>query len=166
MDVNTIDLIPTDKNSNTHKEILKMVNNIATKVSEAVYRIHFNPNQQEYEALTREYFVVLDEFENLLSKQSYIMGQHITLADIIMYASIIRLPLIYSTMFRVNLKPMDSNTYPKLWGLICNIHHIGNISQCIDPHAIKVNYYSAKTLNEKSGRTIPIGPMCDLFDEC
>lgn len=164
LDVKSLELIAADKNSDAHRKTLKVVEDIAFRVSGAVYRIHFNPDQAEYEKLTREYFAVLDEFEALLSKQPYIMGENISLADVIMYASIIRLPLVYSTMFRVNLKPMNDITYPNLWGLVKRIHNTGNVGTCIVPRAVKVNYYSSKPLVEKAGKTIPIGPMCDLFD--
>jgi putative glutathione S-transferase len=131
------------------------------KINIAVYQIHFQPDQREYERKVVAFYGELDALEAQLSKQTYVTGETLSLLDLSLFATLVRLPLVYATMFRVSLKCFNDKNYPNLCALTRRLYE--QIGSTVDMRGILTNYYTSAPLNAKSGKTIPMVPMDTIW---
>jgi len=136
---------------------------IHARVNIKVYRAHFSVDQAEYEGHIRDFFSTLDEFEAHLSAQDWVMGSAPSLCDVMLFATLVRLPLVYSTVFRIAYKHMNERCYPSLTAFVRRLHGMADLSKCLQLRGILANYYTSVPLNKKAGKTVPLAPE-SLFD--
>ncbi|KAJ4353687.1 uncharacterized protein N0V89_005417 [Didymosphaeria variabile] len=85
-------------------------------INNGVYKVGFATTQAAYNEHVVRLFRALDRLEQHLSQSNhrpFLLGNHITEADIRLYTTLIRFDVAYYTMFKCNLK-MIRTDYPRL----------------------------------------------------
>ena len=84
-------------------------------INNGVYKTGFASTQKAYNESVRKLFESLDRIEAHLETNGskYLLGDHITEADVRLYPTIVRFDVAYHTLFKCNLK-MIRHDYPRL----------------------------------------------------
>lgn len=83
-------------------------------VNNGVYKVGFAKSQEAYDTNVTVLFSSLDKLEALLSHgKPYLLGDHLTEADVRLYTTIARFDLAYFSVFMCNLKTIRHD-YPRL----------------------------------------------------
>ena len=85
------------------------------KVNNGVYKAGFATNQGVYESAVTALFDYLDELEQRLSRQRYLLGERITESDWRLFTTLIRFDSVYNGHFKCNLRRLVD--YPTPLGI-------------------------------------------------
>ena len=77
------------------------------KVNNGVYKAGFATNQGVYESAVTALFDYLDELEQCLSRQRYLLGERITESDWRLFTTLIRFDSVYNGHFKCNLRRLS-----------------------------------------------------------
>ena len=128
------------------------------RINNGVYKAGFATKQEVYEEEVTTLFAALDQMEERLAGQDYLVGNRLTEADIRLFTTLVRFDTVYFGHFKCNLKPLTA--YPKLWAYTKRIYQLPGIAQTVNFDHIKRHYYgSHKTINPTG--VIPMGPTLD-----
>ena len=128
------------------------------RINNGVYKAGFATKQEVYEEEVTSLFAALDQMEERLAGQDYLVGNRLTEADIRLFTTLVRFDSVYFGHFKCNLKPLTA--YPKLWAYTKRIYQLPGIAQTVNFDHIKRHYYgSHKTINPTG--VIPAGPILD-----
>lgn len=128
-------------------------------INDGVYRAGFATTQKAYEQAVRALFEALDQIEERLSKQRYLVGQQITEADWRLFPTLIRFDPVYYVHFKCNLRRIID--YPSLWGYLRELYQYDGIAETVNFDHIKRHYYMThEDINPT--RIVPVGPELDL----
>lgn len=128
------------------------------RINNGVYKAGFATKQEVYEEEVTSLFAALDQMEERLAGQDYLVGNRLTEADIRLFTTLVRFDSVYFGHFKCNLKPLTA--YPKLWAYTKRIYQLPGIAQTVNFDHIKRHYYgSHKTINPTG--VIPVGPTLD-----
>ena len=132
---------------------------IYPSVNNGVYRAGFATSQQAYEEAARGIFATLDELEARLSRQRYLVGQHITEADWRLFTTLVRFDAVYYSHFKCNLRRIAD--YPNLWNYLRELYQVPAIAETVSIDQIKRHYYGSQRQVNPTG-IVPIGPLIDF----
>ena len=128
------------------------------RINNGVYKAGFATKQEVYEEEVATLFAALDQMEERLAGQDYLVGNRLTEADIRLFTTLVRFDAVYFGHFKCNLKPLTA--YPKLWAYTKRIYQLPGMAQTVNFDHIKRHYYgSHKTINPTG--VIPAGPTLD-----
>ena len=128
------------------------------RINNGVYKAGFATKQEVYEEEVTSLFAALDQMEERLAGQDYLVGNRLTEADIRLFTTLVRFDAVYFGHFKCNLKPLTA--YPNLWAYTKRIYQLPGIAQTVNFDHIKRHYYgSHKTINPTG--VIPAGPTLD-----
>ncbi|WP_373713548.1 glutathione S-transferase family protein [Streptococcus sp.] len=128
------------------------------RINNGVYKAGFATKQEVYEEEVTALFAALDQVEERLAGQDYLVGNHLTEADIRLFTTLVRFDAVYFGHFKCNLKPLTA--YPNLWAYTKRIYQLPGMAQTVNFDHIKRHYYgSHKTINPTG--VIPMGPTLD-----
>ena len=128
------------------------------RINNGVYKAGFATKQEVYEEEETALFAALDQMEERLAGQDYLVGNRLTEADIRLFTTLVRFDTVYFGHFKCNLKPLTA--YPNLWAYTKRIYQLPGIAQTVNFDHIKRHYYgSHKTINPTG--VIPMGPTLD-----
>ena len=128
------------------------------RINNGVYKAGFATKQEVYEEEVTSLFAALDQMEERLAGQDYLVGNRLTEADIRLFTTLVRFDSVYFGHFKCNLKPLTA--YPKLWAYTKRIYQLPGMAQTVNFDHIKRHYYgSHKTINPTG--VIPVGPTLD-----
>lgn len=128
------------------------------RINNGVYKAGFATKQEVYEEEVASLFAALDQMEERLAGQDYLVGNRLTEADIRLFTTLVRFDTVYFGHFKCNLKPLTA--YPKLWAYTKRIYQLPGMAQTVNFDHIKRHYYgSHKTINPTG--VIPAGPILD-----
>ena len=128
------------------------------RINNGVYKAGFATKQEVYEEEVTSLFAALDQMEERLAGQDYLVGNRLTEADIRLFTTLVRFDAVYFGHFKCNLKPLTA--YPKLWAYTKRIYQLPGMAQTVNFDHIKRHYYgSHKTINPTG--VIPAGPILD-----
>ena len=128
------------------------------RINNGVYKAGFATKQEVYEEEVASLFAALDQMEERLAGQDYLVGNRLTEADIRLFTTLVRFDSVYFGHFKCNLKPLTA--YPKLWAYTKRIYQLPGMAQTVNFDHIKRHYYgSHKTINPTG--VIPAGPTLD-----
>jgi putative glutathione S-transferase len=127
-------------------------------VNNGVYRCGFAKSQAAYEEAYDGLFATLDELEQRLSRQRYLIGNKITEADWRLFPTLARFDVAYFSIFKCNKKRIAD--YQNLSNYMLDLYQVPGIADTVRPRYYVINYYSIAKLNPTM--IIPKGTPIDL----
>lgn len=128
-------------------------------VNNGVYRCGFATHQEAYEEAFKALFGTLDELEERLDTQRYLVGGRITEADWRLFTTLVRFDVVYHGHFKCNLRRIQD--YPNLSNYLRELYQHPGIAGTVHFDHIKQHYYySHESVNPT--RIVPLGPEINL----
>jgi putative glutathione S-transferase len=140
-------------------EIDRINDIVYPNLNNGVYRAGFATSQAAYETAARDVFATLDRLEDLLSRQRYLAGRHITEADWRLFTTLIRFDAVYYSHFKCNVRRVVD--YPNLSNYLRELYQVPAIAQTVSIDHIKRHYYGSQRQVNPAG-IVPIGPALDF----
>ncbi|NDD49141.1 MAG: glutathione S-transferase family protein [Alphaproteobacteria bacterium] len=137
-----------DKIDNMNDFIYQNINN-------GVYRSGFATTQDAYDEAIETLFLGLDELDNILSKQRYLVGNIITEADWRLLPTLLRFDSVYHGHFKCNKRKLKE--YDNLFNYTKELYQFPGISNTYDDKYSKEHYYGSHETINPSG-VIAHGP--------
>ena len=131
-------------------------------VNNGVYKCGFAGTQEAYEKAFGELFDTLDMLEQRLGTQRYLVGEHITLADIYLYVTLVRFDMVYHGHFKCNRYKISEQ--PNLWGYLRDLFQTPGFGDTTNFQQIKDHYYIVHADVNPTG-IVAIGPDPAGFHE-
>ncbi len=128
-------------------------------VNNGVYRAGFATTQAAYEEAARALFATLDQLEQRLSRQRYLVGRQITEADWRLFTTLVRFDAVYYSHFKCNVRRITD--YPNLWSYLRDLYQVPGVAETVSLDHIKRHYYGSHRNLNPSG-IVPIGPLIDF----
>ena len=151
-----LDFYPED----LRKEIDAINQPIYDNVNNGVYRCGFATSQTAYEQAYDRLFNTLDDLEQRLSQQRYLVGNQITEADWRLFTTLVRFDAVYYNHFKTNKKRLTE--YPSLWAFTRELYQIEGIAETINMDHIKYHYFASHKSINPTG-IVPKGPDLDFM---
>ena len=133
---------------------------IYDNVNNGVYRCGFARTQQAYDRAYDRLFDTLDELEERLSKQRYLVGEQITEADWRLFTTLVRFDAVYYNHFKTNRNRLMD--FPNLWAYTCELYQVPGIADTVNMDHIKYHYFASHRSINPTG-IVPKGPELDFM---
>jgi glutathionyl-hydroquinone reductase len=156
---NSVDFYP----SSLRETIDRVIDQIYQPINNGVYRSGFATSQSAYEAAVTELFQALATWNQLLSKQRYLCGDELTLADWCLFPTLFRFDSAYYGLFKCNLQRLVD--FPHLWDYCRALYQYPSVRSVCDIDHVKRLYYAGLPELNPS-RVVPIGPSVDFMVAC
>jgi len=127
-------------------------------VNNGVYKAGFATSQSAYESAYDGLFARLDELEQLLCGQRYLVGGRLTEADVRLYTTLARFDAAYHGHFKCNRQKLSE--YDALWAYARDLWQTPGFGDTTDRDHIKAHYYGTHDAINPT-RIIPKGPVTD-----
>ncbi len=128
-------------------------------VNNGVYRCGFSTKQAAYDEAYTQLFGALDELEERLSNQRYLVSNIITEADWRFFTTLIRFDAVYYSHFKCNQQRIMD--YDNLNNYLRQLYQMPGIAETVNMEHIKQHYfYSHDTVNPT--RIVPKGPQLNF----
>ena len=150
------ELYPPDRRD----EIDAIAEDVYQDVNNGVYRCGFAGTQASYERAHHRLFSRLDELEERLSTQRYLVGDTITEADVRLFTTLARFDPVYHGHFKCNRKKLSE--LPALWGYARDLFQTPGFGDTIDFDHIKRHYHLVHS-DINPTRIVPAGPDLDSW---
>ncbi|WP_183095759.1 glutathione S-transferase family protein [Nocardioides stalactiti] len=145
------DLWPDD----CREEMETVMEQVFRHVNDGVYQCGFAGSQDAYAEAYRQLFATLDQLEERLTGQRYLMGRTITEADVRLFTTLVRFDAVYHGHFKCNRNKLTE--MPALWGYARDLFQTPGFGDTVDFEQIKRHYYVVhEDLNP--GGIVPEGP--------
>jgi putative glutathione S-transferase len=128
---------------------------IYTEVNNGVYRCGFAGSQQAYEDAFERLFAQLDVVSERLRSRRYLVGDHITEADIRLFTTLVRFDAVYHGHFKCNRQKLSEMTV--LWAYARDLFQTPGFGDTVDFNQIKAHYYRVHRDVNPTG-IVPLGP--------
>jgi putative glutathione S-transferase len=140
-------------------EIDRINDLVYPKINNGVYRAGFATTQDAYEEAFRNLFDALDEIEEILSRQRYLVGSRITEADWRLFTTLMRFDAVYYAHFKCNWRHIYE--YPNLSNYARDIYQVPGVAETVNLAQIKRHYYHSQRTVNPTG-IVPVGPQLDF----
>ena len=140
-------------------EIDRVNDLVYATVNNGVYRAGFATTQVAYEEAARTLFATLDELEQILSRQRYLVGRQMTEADWRLFTTLVRFDAVYYSHFKCNLRRIVD--YPNLWNYLRDLYQVPGVAETVSLQQIKRHYYGSQRQVNPTG-IVPAGPQLDF----
>jgi putative glutathione S-transferase len=144
--------------------LLPQIDEINTRiygdVNNGVYKAGFATEQRVYENAVTALFDCLNELEQRLSGQRYLVGERITEADWRLFTTLIRFDPVYHGHFKCNLRRLVD--YPNLWAFTRELYQWPGVAATVNMRHIKEHYYRSHPTINPNG-IVPAGPILDFL---
>lgn len=124
-------------------------------VNNGVYRCGFAGSQRAYEDAFERLFSRLDELSERLRTQRYLVGDHVTEADIRLFTTLVRFDPVYHGHFKCNRQKLTE--MPVLWAYARDLFQTPGFGDTVDFDHIKAHYYRVHRDINPTG-IVPLGP--------
>ena len=151
-----LDFYPTE----LRNEIDEINQRVYENVNNGVYRAGFATSQKAYDAAFERLFSTLDELEERLSGQRYLVGDQITEADWRLFTTLVRFDAVYYNHFKTNKKRLIE--YPNLWGYTRELYQVPGVADTVNMDHIKTHYFASHLSINPTG-IVPRGPDIDFL---
>jgi glutathionyl-hydroquinone reductase len=138
-----VDLYP----ASLEKEIEQWNAKIYPAINNGVYLCGFARTQAAYQDACQKLFQTLDEIELVLSRQHYLCGESLTLADIRLFTTLFRFDAVYYSLFKCSIKRIAD--YPNLSRYLSDIYNLPDVAATCNLEQVKKDYY---------GQLFPLNP--------
>ena len=129
---------------------------IGDRVTDGVYRCLLAKNQTDYEAGFDRLFATLDQLDQQLAGQRYLLGAEPTEPDWRLFACLVRFDAVYYSLYKCNLRRIVD--YENLWEYTRDLYQIPGVARTVDLERIKAGYYGIVS----RGGLVPKGPLLDF----
>lgn len=146
------DLYPED----LREEIDEVQQLIYDDVNNGVYRCGFAGQQSSYERAYRRLFARLDWVSDRLSTRRYLVGDHLTEADIRLWTTLVRFDAAYHGHFKTNRSKLTE--MPVLWAYARDLFQTPGFGDTVDFQQIKDHYYIVHA-DINPTQVVPAGPL-------
>lgn len=137
------------------EEMQQVMQRIYTEINNGVYRCGFAGNQESYEKAYDRLWTALDWVEERLASRRYLMGDHITEADVRLFTTLVRFDAVYYSHFKCNRQLLSS--MPHLWGYARDLFQTPGFGDTVDFQHIKEHYFIVHEDINPTG-IVPAGP--------
>ena len=137
------------------KEIEAINREVYERVNNGVYRAGFATTQAAYEEACRALFETLSKLDERLVAQSFLVGEHATLADWRLFTTLVRFDPVYHVHFKCNIKRLTD--FPNLFAYARRLHDVPGVASTVNMHHIKHHYYESQRGLNPHG-IVPLGP--------
>ena len=131
-----------------------------TEVNNGVYRCGFAGTQEVYDEAYDRLWRRLDWLEEHLATQRYLVGEHITEADVRLFTTLVRFDPVYHGHFKCNRVKLVE--LPNLWGYARDLFQTPGFGDTIDFTHIKAHYYVVHRDINPTG-VVPGGPDLSVW---
>jgi len=128
-------------------------------VNNGVYRAGFATTQAAYEEAFRPLFATLDDLDERLGRQRYLVGAQQTEADWRLFTTLVRFDAVYFGHFKCNLRRIVD--YPNLSNYLRDLYQTPGVAATVDIDHIKRHYYGSHRGINPTG-IVPLGPALDF----
>jgi putative glutathione S-transferase len=128
---------------------------IYSDVNNGVYRCGFAGRQASYERAYDRLFGALDRLEERLTDSRYLVGDHVTEADVRLFTTLARFDAVYHGHFKCNRNKLIE--MPALWGYARDLFQTPGFGDTTDFAQIKKHYYVVHS-DINPTRIVPKGP--------
>jgi glutathionyl-hydroquinone reductase len=142
-------------------EIDAINSRVYANFNNAVYEAGFAGSQAAYEAAVERVFDTLEWLEKCLSDRRFLLGDHLTEADIRLFTTLVRFDSVYFGHFKCNRRQIVG--YPSLWRYTGELYRHPDIRPTVNFQHIKAHYYGSHRWINPSG-IVPVGPDLDFDD--
>ena len=111
------------------------------KINNGVYKTGFATTQEAYDKNVKELFFALEQLDEKLSKQRYLVGNEITEADWRLWATLVRFDSVYHTHFKCNLKLIKE--FSHIYNYMLELFQVPNVAKTVNEAHIKRHYYAS-----------------------
>jgi glutathionyl-hydroquinone reductase len=143
------------------REIDAIATLIHHTVNSGVYKAGMATTQAEYEEAFDALFTTLDTIEERLGRRRFLLGGHITEADVRLFPTLVRFDAVYYLLYKCNLHRLVD--YPYLWGYARDLFQRPGFGDTTDFVHIKRHYYQAQGWINPSG-IVPKGPYVSWLE--
>lgn len=106
-----VDLVPPQ----LRREMDALNDRVYDAVNNGVYKAGFSTSQAAYDEVQRHLFGTLDELDQRLSRQRFLMGDKFTEADLRLFPTVVRFDAVYSTIFRCTRRRISDYQFLTQW---------------------------------------------------
>ena len=124
-------------------------------INNGVYKVGFATKQSVYEEELDKLFKALDQIEEMLKQNSYLLGDKILECDLRLFPTLLRFDPVYVGHFKCNKKRIID--YPNISRYLQSIKSNSKIKPTINIDHIKTHYYGSHPTINPNG-IIPTGP--------
>lgn len=128
-------------------------------INNGVYKCGFAKSQKAYEEAFDALFNTLNQIENILATQRYLIGEQLTEADWRLFTTLIRFDAVYHGHFKCNLQRIID--YPHLSNYLRELYQFPGIKETVNFNHIKQHYYRSHLSINPTG-IVPKGPKLNL----
>lgn len=151
-----VDLYPKDKSA----DIDEVNDWIYKEIANGSYKAGFSSSQEVYETAYHMFFKAMDRLNELLGKNKFLVGDHVTEADLRLFPPIFRFDPVYHSRFKLNKCFLWE--YKNIWRWMQDMMGLPGMEQVSDAEYLdhcKQGYFG------RSGNgTVPVGPAG--YPEC
>jgi putative glutathione S-transferase len=140
-------------------EIDRINDVVYPNINDGVYRTGFATTQAAYETAATTLFATLDQLEERLSRQRYLVGRRITEADWRLFTTLVRFDAVYYSHFKCNIRRIID--YPNLWNYLRDLYQVPGVAETVSLDHIKRHYYGSHRKINPTG-IVPVGPLIDF----
>jgi putative glutathione S-transferase len=144
-------LYPEDQRA----EIDELNEGVFHDVNNGVYKAGFASSQNAYETAYAALFARLDELDERLENRRYLLGDHITEADIRLFTTLARFDAVYHGHFKCNRQKLAE--FGALWAYARDLYQTPGFGDTVDFDHIKRHYYQVHT-GINPTQVVPLGP--------
>lgn len=141
------------------KDIDHINQQVYQRVNNGVYRAGFATTQTAYEQAFEHLFKTLDELDQRLRHQRYLVGNILTEADWRLFTTLIRFDAVYVGHFKCNRNRIAD--YENLSAYLRDLYQHPGIKNTVNLVHIKQHYYYSHHMINPT-RIVPIGPALNL----
>jgi putative glutathione S-transferase len=125
-------------------------------VNDGVYRCGFARNQTAYDEAVTELFDTLEALEaELAARGPWLCGETLSLADVVLFPTLVRMELVYAPLFGASLRPLWQ--LPALWRWRQRFFALPGVAATCFADAWRADYFGALFPLHPSG-IVPAGP--------
>jgi putative glutathione S-transferase len=139
-------------------EIDAIAEQVYHDVNNGVYRCGFAGTQESYERAYARLFSRLDDLEERLTHQRYLVGDTITEADVRLFTTLARFDPVYHGHFKCNRAKLSE--FRALWGYARDLFQTPGFGDTLDFDHIKRHYYVVHS-DVNPTQIVPAGPDLD-----
>ncbi|MDQ3628861.1 MAG: glutathione S-transferase C-terminal domain-containing protein [Actinomycetota bacterium] len=148
------DLYPQD----WREEIDAVMARVYTDLNDAVYGAGFARSQKAYGRAYGAVFDCLDWLSERLATRRYLVGDHLTEADVRLFTTLARFDSVYNGHFKCNRNKISED--PVLDAYLLDLMQTPGLGDTVNHAHIKHHYYRVQTNVNPSG-IVPCGPAQD-----